>query len=608
MAACKPAILMLLMTDKKDVTSIVVLPFANLSTEEKNEFLCDGMTEAIINALAKIDQLRVISRTSSFFFKNSRVSPREIHAQLDVAIIVEGSIQISDDTLRIAAKLIRAEDESYLWTTSHDRQLSKLFEVQDEISLLIADQLREHIGHLEIAEHLADKPTQNINAYNACLQGRFHFNKWNPEDAHIALTHYEKARQLDEHFVDAYVGIADAYSFLAVAGFAPREESWARASEALQKARLLDADNPGLNYMLANEAFFTKADFAAATRYALRALAAKPTYAEAQQFISFLHALSGNLDRSLEHIRYAKSIDPLNPETRFFEAYYHYRSGNYTMTDAILSDLLKQNPKNLPALITRIYVQLKLHQVDEARMAINEIADELITPDERTGLLCLADATDGRTNTGLIEKLEKKKAVQHAHHAHSYLFLAYATLNRTDEAFALLEQAHGFKSSILLLAFSDPLAAKLNDDHRYKAFHQKLYPQIPAASPPVNSGIAQRDMDKAKAVFTQLEAFMATDLPYLNPALTLRSLAGQIQIHPNQLSWVLNEYARKNFNAFINHYRIEHFKKLATDPANAHISLIGLAYESGFNSKTVFNTAFKKEVGMTPSAYQKSRL
>jgi adenylate cyclase len=608
MAACKPAILMLLMTDKKDVTSIVVLPFANLSTEEKNEFLCDGMTEAIINALAKIDQLRVISRTSSFFFKNSRVSPREIHAQLDVAIIVEGSIQISDDTLRIAAKLIRAEDESYLWTTSHDRQLSKLFEVQDEISLLIADQLREHIGHLEIAEHLADKPTQNINAYNACLQGRFHFNKWNPEDAHIALNHFEKARQLDEHFVDAYVGIADAYSFLAVAGFAPREESWARASEALQKARLLDADNPGLNYMLANEAFFTKADFAAATRYALRALAAKPTYAEAQQFISFLHALSGNLDRSLEHIRYAKSIDPLNPETRFFEAFYHYRSGNYTMTDAILSDLLKQNPKNLPALITRIYVQLKLHQVDEARMAIDEIADELITPDERTGLLCLADATDGRTNTGLIEKLEKKTAVQHAHHAHSYLFLTYATLNRTDEAFALLEQAHGFKSSILLLAFSDPLAAKLNDDHRYKAFHQKLYPQIPAASPPVNSGIAQRDMDKAKAVFTQLEAFMATDLPYLNPALTLRSLAGQIQIHPNQLSWVLNEYARKNFNAFINHYRIEHFKKLATDPANAHISLIGLAYESGFNSKTVFNTAFKKEVGMTPSAYQKSRL
>jgi adenylate cyclase len=599
---------MLLMTDKKDVTSIVVLPFANLSTEEKNEFLCDGMTEAIINALAKIDQLRVISRTSSFFFKNSRVSPREIHAQLDVAIIVEGSIQISDDTLRIAAKLIRAEDESYLWTTSHDRQLSKLFEVQDEISLLIADQLREHIGHLEIAEHLADKPTQNINAYNACLQGRFHFNKWNAEDAHIALNHFEKARQLDEHFVDAYVGIADAYSFLAVAGFAPREESWARASEALQKARLLDADNPGLNYMLANEAFFTKADFAAATRYALRALAAKPTYAEAQQFISFLHALSGNLDRSLEHIRYAKSIDPLNPETRFFEAYYHYRSGNYTMTDAILSDLLKQNPKNLPALITRIYVQLKLHQVDEARMAINEIADELITPDERTGLLCLADATDGRTNTGLIEKLEKKTAVQHAHHAHSYLFLTYAALNRTDEAFALLEQAHGFKSSILLLAFSDPLAAKLNDDHRYKAFHQKLYPQIPAASPPVNSGIAQRDMDKAKAVFTQLEAFMATDLPYLNPALTLRSLAGQIQIHPNQLSWVLNEYARKNFNAFINHYRIEHFKKLATDPANAHISLIGLAYESGFNSKTVFNTAFKKEVGMTPSAYQKSRL
>ena len=93
---------------------------------------------------------------------------------------------------------------------------------------------------------------------------------------------------------------------------------------------------------------------------------------------------------------------------------------------------------------------------------------------------------------------------------------------------------------------------------------------------------------------------------FLDPSLSLRSLAAQIEIHPNQLSWILNEQEGKNFNEYINRQRIEHFKKLVLDKSNAHISIIGLAYESGFNSKTVFNTTFKKLEGVTPSQYQKS--
>ena len=99
---------------------------------------------------------------------------------------------------------------------------------------------------------------------------------------------------------------------------------------------------------------------------------------------------------------------------------------------------------------------------------------------------------------------------------------------------------------------------------------------------------------------------MVRESPYLNPSLTLRLLANQIETHPNQLSWLLNNRVGKNYNEFINGYRVEHFKKLVVDSANAHISMIGLAYESGFNSKTVFNTVFKKMVGMTPNAYKKS--
>jgi AraC-like DNA-binding protein len=98
---------------------------------------------------------------------------------------------------------------------------------------------------------------------------------------------------------------------------------------------------------------------------------------------------------------------------------------------------------------------------------------------------------------------------------------------------------------------------------------------------------------------------MQDEQPYLDPGLSLRGLADLVGIHPNKLSWLINQKMNKNFNEFVNHYRVEHFKRLAGDPDNAHISLIGLAYESGFNSKTVFNTYFKKETGRTPSAYLK---
>jgi YesN/AraC family two-component response regulator len=113
------------------------------------------------------------------------------------------------------------------------------------------------------------------------------------------------------------------------------------------------------------------------------------------------------------------------------------------------------------------------------------------------------------------------------------------------------------------------------------------------------------DTETADVYTDNLLRFIGEEEPFLIPNLSLRSLADQVEIHPNKLSWLLNERMGKNFNEFINHYRIEYFKKLAFNPENSHISLLGLAYESGFNSKTVFNTYFKKETGLTPKEYLK---
>ena len=207
-----------------------------MSNDLENEYFCEGISEEIIHALTTIEQLKVISRNSSFLFKDQETSIREVGKRLDVQIILQGSVRVSGRTLRIAAQLVNTNDESQFWSQTWDRYLDNIFEIQDEISLLIADKLREHAGHLEIHERLVDDHTHNVNAYQYFLKGRFHVNKWNPEDIKIAISAFETAVAIDANLINGYLGLADAYSFLAVAGFTPREEAWFQAKKKSSKS------------------------------------------------------------------------------------------------------------------------------------------------------------------------------------------------------------------------------------------------------------------------------------------------------------------------------------------------------------------------------------
>ncbi|HAA19639.1 MAG TPA: adenylate cyclase [Cytophagales bacterium] len=589
--------------------SLAVLPFVNRSADGANEFFCDGITEEIINALAGIEQLKVISRTSSFFFKNFEGPLSEIGDQLHVSVVLEGSVRFHGDQLRISAQLINVADDSHFWSETWDRKLENIFDTQDEISRLIAEKLREHWGHLDVADRLVTAKTSSLGAYERYLQGQYLFNQWNPESANQAIAQFEQALAQDAGLIEAHLGMADSYSFLAVAGFAPREEAWRKAQEHIKKAVALDANHAGLNYMLANDAFFTRASYQEAMQYGQRSLAAKPNYAEAQRFMAFLYILRGDMSVAHRHLQYAKSIDPLNPETRFYEAYYYYLAGEYTLAKQILKELLAANEKNVPALVTTLYVLLSARQWQEAAAFLEGIPAELMTPDERLGMECLLMALETSTPPAGLAQLTQHAEAPEAHHAHTYLFLVQVVLGRFDAAFAVLDKLFTVQSSVLLLSFSYPLAEPLRADARYAEYHRRIYALEPApAQKPAKPKATGLETAKAQAYAETLKRYVAQEKPYLDPTLSLRALAHQIEIHPNQLSWLLNEYLQQNFNEFINHRRIEHFKQLVVDPANAHISLVGLAFESGFNSKTVFNTAFKKKEGITPKAYQKGQL
>jgi AraC-like DNA-binding protein len=244
---------------------------------------------------------------------------------------------------------------------------------------------------------------------------------------------------------------------------------------------------------------------------------------------------------------------------------------------------------------------------NEAILFIENMPKEIVVQDEKLGILCLSNIlkNDKAGTKKYFAELQQKAQKPTAFQAHSYLYLAYANWRKPDEAFAWLNEAIQLKSSVLLLSFTDPLANNLKKDSRYKTYKNKLYrhslepEKLTIEKPPL------LDAETADVYTDNLLRFIGEEEPFLIPNLSLRSLADQVEIHPNKLSWLLNERIGKNFNEFINHYRIEYFKKLAINPENSHISLLGLAYESGFNSKTVFNTYFKKETGMTPKEYLK---
>lgn len=584
--------------------SIAVLPFKNMSSDVENEYFCDGITEEIINILAKIAQLKVTSRTSSFHFKNKEIPISEIAKTLDVSIILEGSARLAGNVIRITAQLIQAEGDFHFWSETWDRKLENIFEIQDEISILIADKIRENFGHFELQDHLVKKQTNDINAYECSLIAKFHKNKWNAEDIKIAEEYYKKALQLDGNHVESIVGLSDVYSFMAMTGVMSFMDAWSKSNELVNQAYILDPQNPEIYYQKANSSFFTDCNFAEAFAHTTKAIQLKPNYVHAQQFMSFLYILSGNKVKAEEHLDNALGIDPLSQETLFFSAYLDYMSENYSSSLVKLDDCLQVNPKNLPAHSVKCLCLLMLGKYDDVIHYFDDQESGWFVEAERIGAIGLAYALkqDKKNTEACLEILQEHAKSPDGFASDSFVFMIHAVLGNKEKAFDWIRSGIESKSSLLLLRYADPIIKPIKNDPRYKAFHQDIFPsttnlEVKKSKKPL------LDKEASIAFKTKLFSYIQEEKSYLDPNLTLRSLATQIDLHPNQLSWLLNENIGKSFSEFVNAYRIKTFKQLAQDSKSENLTLIGMAYDSGFNSKTVFNTYFKKETGLTPKQF-----
>jgi len=592
-----------------------------MSSNVENEYFSDGITEEIINALAKIDGINVTSRTSSFYFKGKNYPITEIGKQLNVSTILEGSVRLSGKAIRITAQLIQVEEDFHFWSETWDRKLDDIFEIQEEVALAVAEKTREHIGHFEIDE-ASKRKNINISAYELYLKSKSNFYKFQKDDILIAIGQIQQAITKDSSCPFYHASEAIYYGYLGLINAIPSNEAFAISKAAAEKAIRLDATDPEANYSIGMVSFFFEKDLDKAQNFLGLALKYRPNYANALLGGSVIDVLTDNPESAISRVKKAIEIDPLSPANIYYHAAALLRLGRYEEALVEINSMLSLIPHHTNSYCLKGTILTRLKKYEEALEHYKTVP---VSP-EKTEIyfagMGIVYATK-RDFTKAKEYLRKTKlADQNLHIAseENAVVIINIYLGNIDLAFE--EIANDLKANKYYLNFykENPAFKLLVDDPRYSIFESVFktkgtsYQAKHSHKTEYSSESDEVPLMKRKALLedgdveihrNQLLQYMKDKAPFLNPDLSLRSLAGLVEMHPNQLSWLLNESLSKNFSEFINHYRVETFKKLAKDPANANITVLGLAYDSGFNSKTVFNTYFKKETGLTPKQFLK---
>jgi TolB-like protein/Tfp pilus assembly protein PilF len=297
----------------REIRSVAVLPFENMSAnKEQTEYLSDGLTEELINALSQIEVLKVPARTSSFAFKGRLEDVREIGKRLDVAAVVEGSLQLEGTTVRVTAQLIKVADGYHLWSKTYVREMRERFVLQDDIVRHIVKALAVELNAVDAAQ-IAARPTEDLEAFDLYERGRFSFNKRTRAGLEQAIQFFDSALVRDPEYALAYSGLADTYVQLQLQNSWPREEACVKARPAALTALALDSSRAEIRTSVGRVIWPCNDDLAGAEREFRRAIQIKPNYAFVHSvYAQLLSSLMGRFDEGIRESRIARQLDPLS--------------------------------------------------------------------------------------------------------------------------------------------------------------------------------------------------------------------------------------------------------------------------------------------------------
>ena len=589
--------------------SIAVLPFVNMSSDKENEYFSDGITVEIINALAKIEGLHITARTSSFAFKNQPTDVREIGKRLDVALILEGSIRKSNSMVRITAQLTQSENGFQVWSDNWDRELEDIFILQDEIAALIAEKVN---SNLEPPVPTTQHTLENTDALDAYLRAFYLLNTWDFSAAERMISLFEKAIELDPELIKAYIGLANASTWLGSTGYLPLTEAREKIESSIRKVLEMDPECPDIYMLLASQSFWMSWDIKTALQQIDKAVNRQPSSPDALLSRGTFLAAAGFVEEALDNYFQADRLDPYGSNIKSGIGMIY----GYTNEDEKALEYIDANIKIAPYWDAQYMFKLeslcKLQRFEEA-WEIIEYVDEhkkvaLSAAELRAHYFASRGEKDAALEQMELMKLERKVPPRPGDPDSAFEAQLYLMLDEKDKALTAIEQAVAERAAPMLFHRLNNLWDPLREHPRYiQAMKAITYPEKREQSYLSVKKYSKSTFpsEQAETYIQQLNALMEEQRLWLNPTLNLSDLAEAMEVRVHTLSQLLNEYMGKNFYDYVNSFRLDHFLNLYKQPAYKHFKLLSLAYECGFNSKTTFNTFFRKTLNMTPSEYFK---
>jgi TolB-like protein/Tfp pilus assembly protein PilF len=443
-------------------SSIAVLPFLNLTGSSENDFLCDGLTEQVIDGLAKVQGLYVLARTSAFQYRGRNVDIRELGGRLGAEWVLEGSVRRQTDTLRVTAQLIRAANNMHVWSETFERPLADLYQLQDYVTERVVLQIR-----VQRIPKGKPRAAPNSEAYLAYLRGRAAWNRGTSKDYQDAIQYFEEAIRRQPDFAAAYAGLADTYWRSALWESALPEESYGRARRAVETALLLDPTSPEAHATKGSILLNYDFKFSDAERSLKRALTLDPLNPNVHHWLSHVMIPQNRWQESRAYCDAALRYDPDNVPIRDHMGWHLYYAGQLQEARQWMERVLEWRPKVAQAHYFLALIHIELADLRSAAASLNRSL-ELGGPNpERQGALgYVAGRLGNPVAARKIRRELEADALRRYTSPQSFALIALG-LGEIDEAFRQLAMAGEQHSSSMVNFRVDPLFASLSGDPRF---------------------------------------------------------------------------------------------------------------------------------------------
>ncbi|MEO6732259.1 MAG: adenylate/guanylate cyclase domain-containing protein [Ferruginibacter sp.] len=455
---------------------LAVLPFVNMSSDPDNEYFSDGITEELLNALAKVDDLKVTSRTSAFAFKGKNEDIRDIAIQLNVDKVLEGSVRKAGNRVRITAQLINAADGYHIWSEVYDRDLTDIFAVQDEISGIIANKLRENLTIAQKKEPLVKAATKNVTAYTYYLKGLHYKNKITPADYYKAIEFFEQAIAIEPTYAHAYAMAALVYTQLGSSGQMLPDEAFEIVHRYADKALELNSSIAESHTAKASAYLLYDWKWKEACDALLKAIDLNPAAMEAYQLLGIYYLITGQHEKSVQLLEQAEVIDPLSPSIALALGNIYIFARRFDDSIKQADKLLEMNPQLRSAIEMKAWAIGMKGAWQESLSLFEEV--HRLTGHPLKGLIGLAVAHGELGNKekvlSYIQKMEQRQAAYPQSVMDAELAAAWFAIGDVDKTFYHLNQCIDKKIGPVSYLLEYPVYASLKTDARYWEIRRKL--------------------------------------------------------------------------------------------------------------------------------------